>query len=134
MSTTVPIAIKLLVSGLGRIVALLVSKRKIPVNYGSSFFYIAVVITVMGRFVPDCYHSTAAYCPQGVKIVQVGIILTAVFEVLAGLLIMRFGKAALDRVLPPIVGIFVNLTFLIFKASVLCGDYQTHSLTLYNGA
>jgi uracil permease len=35
--------------------------------------------------------------------VQVGIIGTAIFEILIGLLIMRIGKAALDRVLPPIV-------------------------------
>jgi uracil permease len=33
----------------------------------------------------------------------VGILLTAVFEILIGMLIMRMGKAALDRVLPPIV-------------------------------
>ena len=34
---------------------------------------------------------------------QVGILLTAVFEILIGLLIMRIGKAALDKILPPIV-------------------------------
>jgi uracil permease len=34
---------------------------------------------------------------------QVGIIGTAVIEILFGLLIQRVGKAALDRVLPPIV-------------------------------
>ena len=35
------------------------------------------------------------------RIVQVGIIGTAVVEILIGLLIMRIGKAALDKVLPP---------------------------------
>jgi uracil permease len=35
--------------------------------------------------------------------VQVGIIGTAVFEILIGLLIMRVGKEALDRVLPPVI-------------------------------
>ena len=50
------------------------------------------------------YNDPAqVYCPEGVQIVQVGIILTAVFEILIGLLIMRVGKAALDRILPPIV-------------------------------
>jgi uracil permease len=101
--TKFDVGITLLASGLGTIVALLVSKRKIPMYYGSSFSYIAVIITVMSKFAPDCYNSTAAYCPEGVRIVQVGIILTAVFEILVGLLIMRIGKAALDRVLPPIV-------------------------------
>lgn len=101
--TKFDVGITLLASGLGTIVALLVSKRKIPMYYGSSFSYIAVVITVMSKFAPDCYNSAAVYCPEGVKIVQVGIILTAIFEILIGLLIMRIGKAALDRVLPPIV-------------------------------
>lgn len=101
--TKFDVGITLLASGLGTIVALLVSKRKIPMYYGSSFSYIAVIITVMSKFAPDCFNSTASYCPEGVKIVQVGIILTAVFEILVGLLIMRIGKAALDKVLPPIV-------------------------------
>jgi uracil permease len=101
--TKFDVGITLLASGLGTIIALLVSKRKIPMYYGSSFSYIAVVITVMSQFAPDCFKSTAVYCPEGVQIVQVGIILTAVFEILVGLLIMRIGKAALDRVLPPIV-------------------------------
>jgi uracil permease len=101
--TKFDVGITLLASGLGTIVALFVSKRKIPMYYGSSFSYIAVVITVMSQFAPDCFKSTAVYCPEGVKIVQVGIILTAVFEILIGMLIMRIGKASLDRVLPPIV-------------------------------
>jgi len=101
--TKFDVGITLLASGLGTIIALLVSRRKIPMYYGSSFSYIAVIITVMSKFAPDCYKSTAVYCPEGVQIVQVGIILTAVFEILVGLLIMHIGKAALDRVLPPII-------------------------------
>src|SRR6266542_5019280 len=101
--TKFDVGITLLASGLGTIIALLVAKRKIPMYYGSSFSYIAVVITVMSKFAPACFNSTAVYCPEGVRIVQVGIILTAVFEILIGLLIMRIGKTALDRVLPPIV-------------------------------
>ena len=101
--TKFDVGITLLASGLGTIVALLVSKRKIPMYYGSSFSYIAVIITVMSKFAPDCYNSTETYCPEGVQIVQVGIILTAVFEILIGLLIMRIGKTALDRILPPII-------------------------------
>jgi uracil permease len=102
--TKFDVGITLLASGLGTIIALLVSKRKIPMYYGSSFSYIAVIITVMSKFAPDCFNDpTKFYCPEGVQIVQVGIILTAVFEILIGMLIMRAGKAALDRILPPIV-------------------------------
>jgi uracil permease len=38
-----------------------------------------------------------------VKIVQVGIMGTAILEILVGLLIMRVGKEALDRILPPVI-------------------------------
>lgn len=102
--TKFDVGITLLASGLGTIIALLVSKRKIPMYYGSSFSYIAVIITVMSNFAPACFNDPLqVYCPEGVQIVQVGIILTAVFEIAIGWLIMRIGKAALDRVLPPIV-------------------------------
>jgi uracil permease len=102
--TKFDVGITLLASGLGTIIALLVSKRKIPMYYGSSFSYIAVIITVMSKFAPTCFNdATQVYCPEGVQIVQVGIILTAVFEIAIGWLIMRIGKASLDRVLPPIV-------------------------------
>src|SRR5512142_2206928 len=80
--TKFDVGVTLLASGLGTIIALLVSKRKIPMYYGSSFSYIAVIITVMSSFAPDCFKSSAVYCPEGVRIAQVGILLTAVFEIL----------------------------------------------------
>src|SRR5512140_54508 len=102
--TKFDIGVTLLASGLGTIIALLVTKRRIPMYYGSSFSYIAVVITVMNKFAPACYGDPAQfYCADGVRIVQLGILLTGVFEILVGLLIMRIGKNALDRILPPIV-------------------------------
>lgn len=102
--TKFDVGVTLLAGGLGTIIALLVSKRRIPMYYGSSFSYITVVITVMSQFVPDCFSDpTTVYCPEGVRLVQVGIIGTAVFEILIGLLIMRVGKAALDKVLPPVI-------------------------------
>src|SRR6266542_4039090 len=120
--TKFDVGVTLLASGLGTIVALLVAKRKIPMYYGSSFSYIAVIITVMSKFAPACFNSTAVYCPEGVRIVQVGIILTAVFEVLVGLLIMRIGKSALDRVLPPIITGSMAIVIGIALASAALGN------------
>lgn len=102
--TKFDVSVTLMASGLGTIIALLVAGRKIPMYYGSSFSYIAVVITVMSKYAAGCFSDpNIVYCPEGVRIVQVGILGTAVFEILIGLLIMRVGKAALDKVLPPIV-------------------------------
>jgi uracil permease len=102
--TKFDIGVTLTASGIGTIIALLVSGRRIPLYYGSSFSYITVVITAMSLYASDCFADpTTVYCPEGVKIVQVGIIATGILEILFGLLIMRIGKAALDKILPPII-------------------------------
>jgi uracil permease len=102
--TKFDVSVTLLASGIGTIVALLVSGRRIPMYYGSSFSYISVVITTMSLYAKDCFSNPAmTYCPEGVRIVQVGIIGTAVFEILIGLLMMWVGKEAIDKVLPPVI-------------------------------
>jgi uracil permease len=102
--TKFDVGVTLAASGIGTIVALLVTGRRIPLYYGSSFSYITVVVTAMGLYAKDCFADPATvYCPDGVRIVQVGIIATGIFEILIGLLIMRIGKEALDKVLPPVI-------------------------------
>jgi uracil permease len=102
--TKFDIGVTLAASGIGTIIALLVSGRRIPLYYGSSFSYITVVITAMTMYAKDCFADPATfYCPDGVRIVQVGIIATGILEILVGLLIMRIGKDALDKVLPPVI-------------------------------
>ena len=102
--TKFDVGVTLMASGIGTIVALLVSGRRIPLYYGSSFSYITVVVTTMGLYANECFSSAETfYCPDGVRIVQVGIMATGIIEILIGLLIMRIGKEALDKVLPPIV-------------------------------
>ncbi len=97
------IGVTLLTSGLGTIIALMVSKRRIPLYYGSSFSYIAIVGAVVSQYAGDCAKTFGAYCPEGVRIAQLGILGTAVVEILFGLLIMRVGKPSLDKVLPAII-------------------------------
>jgi uracil permease len=102
--TKFDVGVTLAASGLGTIIALLVSGRRIPLYYGSSFSYITVVVTTMSLYATDCFNDPATfYCPEGVRIVQVGIIGTGILEILVGLLIMRIGKEALDKVLPPVI-------------------------------
>jgi uracil permease len=102
--TKFDVGVTLFATGLGTIVALLISRRQIPMYYGSSFSYITVVQTTMALYAGDCFlDPTTTYCPDGVRIVQVGIIGTALLQIVVGFLIMKVGKQALDRVLPPIV-------------------------------
>lgn len=102
--TKFDVGVTLFASGLGTIIALLVSRRRIPLYYGSSFSYITVVITVMSLYAPACFNDPAqVYCPDGVRLAQVGIIFTGILNILVGLVIQRIGKARLDTILPPIV-------------------------------
>jgi len=102
--TKFDVGVTLFASGLGTIIALLVAKRQIPLYYGSSFSYITVIITVMSKYAGTCFNDPAmVYCPDGVRIAQIGILCTGLFNILFGLLIQRIGKARLDKVLPPIV-------------------------------
>jgi uracil permease len=101
--TKFDVGVTLLASGLGTIVALLVTRRKIPMYYGSSFSYITVIITVMALYDKTCFESSAAYCPTGVRLAQVGIVATAILQIGVGFLIQYIGKKRLDTVLPPII-------------------------------
>ncbi len=101
--TKFDVGVTLLASGLSTIVALLVTRRKIPMYYGSSFSYITVIITVMALYDKACFESTATYCPDGVRLAQVGIIATAILQIAVGFLIQYIGKKRLDTVLPPII-------------------------------
>jgi uracil permease len=83
------VGVTLFASGLATVLALLLSKGRIPLYYGSSFAYIVPVVAIAKVY--------------GVPVAQAGIVGTAFVSIVVGLLIRRAGKAALDRVLPPIV-------------------------------
>lgn len=85
------VGVTLFGSGLATIVALVGSGMRIPLYYGSSFSYIAAVSAVVG----------AEW--GGPRVAQVGIVATAFVSIAAGILIRLVGKAALDKVLPPII-------------------------------
>ncbi len=122
-------------SGIGTIVALLVTGRRIPLYYGSSFSYITVVVTTMGLYAADCFADPATiYCPDGVRIVQVGIIATGILEILVGFLIMAIGKEALDKVLPPVitgsVAIVIGIALAGAALGMASGNWAVAMITL----
>ncbi|NTV31520.1 xanthine permease [candidate division WWE3 bacterium] len=90
------IGVTLFASGLATVVALLGSKAitgsYIPLYYGSSFSYIAAVSAVV-----------ASNGSNGIQVAQVGIIGTAVINILIGIAVRQAGKKRLDAILPPII-------------------------------
>ena len=88
-------------SGLATITALILSKvwigKFIPLYYGSSFSYITATLTLTGA-------EFGTYAGKElVSLAQVGIVTTGIINIIVGLIIARVGKAALDKVLPPVL-------------------------------
>jgi uracil permease len=85
-------------SGLATLGFILITGKKIPLYYGSSFSYIAAIASIMSA------EAFAGYSlDQKISIAQFGIIMSGLVSVAAGLIIQRSGKETIDKVLPPTV-------------------------------
>lgn len=84
---TIPVA--LLMSGIGTLIYILCTKGKSPVYLGSSFAYITPI--------------AVAFSKGGVDAFATGIVAAGVIYLIFALLIKIFGKAWIDKLLPPIV-------------------------------
>lgn len=88
----------LFASGLATICFILITKGQIPLYYGSSFSYIAAICAItgikeLGTVAPDSLISQA----------QFGIVASGLVSIAAGLIINKFGKDKIDKVLPPTI-------------------------------
>lgn len=97
----------LTISGLGTIVALLLSKWRlgkfIPLFYGSSFSYIAAYLAIANSMTGGAPQFGVPLPDEVISTIQAGIIATGILNILVGLLIRAIGKDKIDLVLPPIV-------------------------------
>ena len=85
-------------SGLATLCFILITGRKIPLYYGSSFSYIAAIASIMGA------EAVASYSLNDkIAVAQFGIVMSGFVSIAAGMIIKRSGKAAIDRVLPATV-------------------------------
>lgn len=85
-------------SGFATICFLLVTRGKIPLYYGSSFSYIAAIVSItgareFGKVAEDALISQA----------QFGVIMSGLVSIAAGLIINAFGHDKIEKVLPPTV-------------------------------
>ena len=85
-------------SGLATIVFLLVTGRKIPLYYGSSFSYVAAIGSLMAS------EALAGYpLNDKIAIAQFGIIMSGFVSIAAGLIVNRFGRDVIEKILPAAV-------------------------------
>lgn len=85
-------------SGLATLCFILITGRKIPLYYGSSFSYIAAIASIMSaeQFAGFAHNDKIA-------IAQFGIIMSGLVSITAGLIIRQIGKDTIDKILPPTV-------------------------------
>ena len=85
-------------SGLATICFLLITRGKIPLYYGSSFSYIAAIMSITGVSEFGVTASNAL-----ISQAQFGIICSGFVSIVAGLIVTRFGMESIEKVLPPTI-------------------------------
>jgi len=96
-------------SGLATLCFILVTGKKIPLYFGSSFAYLSAIMGLtggveFGHVMPD----------ETISAVQFGIMASGLVSIVAGLIVRRFGREKIEKVLPaPVTGsvaIIIGLT------------------------
>lgn len=89
------------IAGLATIVALVLSKWRIgkfiPLFYGSSFSYLTAYLAITNA------EWGVPASDDLIRMMQAGILVTGVINIIVGYIIKQVGKAAVDKVLPPVV-------------------------------
>ncbi|MGI6584887.1 MAG: uracil-xanthine permease family protein [Lutisporaceae bacterium] len=82
-------------SGLATLCFILITKREIPLYYGSSFSYVAAISSLMAS------DALAGYTlNEKIAVAQFGIIMSGFVSIAAGLIIKRFGRDSIEKILP----------------------------------
>jgi uracil permease len=82
-------------SGLATICFILVTGRKIPLYYGSSFSYLAAITGLMAS-----QELAGAALDEKIAVAQFGIIMSGFVSIAAGLIVRRFGRESIEKILP----------------------------------
>lgn len=94
-------------SGLSTLCFILISGKKIPLYYGSSFAYLTAISSMVASQGTAeqiaQWHATGILPTVLIQYAQFGIILSGLVSVAAGLIVRYSGKTAVEKVLPPTV-------------------------------
>ena len=91
-------------SGLATVFFILITGRKIPMYYGSSFAYLTAIASMIAakNLPPELiYHAgTNILLPEHIAEAQFGIIFSGIISIIAGLLVRWGGKDKVEKILP----------------------------------
>lgn len=82
-------------SGLATICFILVTGRKIPLYYGSSFSYLSAILGIMGS---EALAGSALN--EKIAIAQFGIVMSGLVSIAAGFIVKQFGRDSIEKILP----------------------------------
>jgi len=92
-------------SGLSTLCFILITGKKIPLYYGSSFAYLTAISSMVAtQGSPEqlaAFKATGILPTQLIQYAQFGIILSGLVSIAAGLLIRCSGREAVETILPP---------------------------------
>lgn len=82
-------------SGLATLCFVFITGKQLPLYYGSSFSYLPAIIGLMAS------EALAGYTlNEKIAVAQFGIVMSGFVSIAAGLIVNRFGREAIDKVLP----------------------------------
>ena len=81
--------------GFATICFILITGRKIPLYYGSSFSYVAAISGLMASEALSGYSLN-----DKIAVAQFGIILSGFVSIIAGFIVKRFGRDSIEKILP----------------------------------
>ncbi len=86
-------------SGLATLCFILITGRKIPLYYGSSFAYLTAIASMCAA---EGFEKVDGILPtEAIQYAQFGIIFSGLISIAAGLLVRFFGKKVVETILPP---------------------------------
>ena len=116
-------------SGLATLCFILITGRRIPLYYGSSFAYLSAVASMaaaQGTAEQLAQFEATGILPVGlISQAQFGIIMSGFVSIAAGLLVRKFGKETVEKILPPTITGPVSMIIGLTLAGNALGDAIT---------
>jgi len=107
-------------SGLATICFILVTGRKLPLYYGSSFSYLPAIMGLMAS-----EALVGSTLNEKISVAQFGIVMSGFVSIAAGLIVRKFGKESIEKVLPATVTGPVAMVIGLTLAATALGDAAT---------
>lgn len=114
-------------SGLATLCFILITKRRIPLYYGSSFAYLSAVFAMaMAEGTEEqiaLWNATGVLPAEIISKAQFGIIMSGFVSIAAGLIVKRFGAEKVEKFLPASITGSVSMVIGLTLAGNAMSDF-----------